>query len=275
MRADGSNVDDAMAPVLNHPKRKRSRSIDIAGGIVRVTDTTSGRSAEWQELTLHAENVSDDASPGRMQLTAKASAKLADAPQAEPLEVECSWWSDSNNGNKPSAPWTASVTTGNLPLAAFGPLLSRFAPDLELSGSVTTHLHLKSGPPGASPGSPQIDADWDLATADLVANWPSRLGNAPLTLGTTNFQGKVSINGSTCQVERLDLATGVGHLEGKGTIPWKGFAAGGDNAGGDQPPEPESKFALRGEVDLVGLARLSPQSLPWREGIELTEGSEK
>ncbi len=272
LRADGSNVDDAMAPVLNHPKRKRSRAIDIAGGIVRVTDTTNGRAAEWQDLALHAENVSDESSPGVMQLTAKATAKLADAPQADPLEVDFSCSTDPNHANKPSAPWTVTITTGNLPLQAFGPLLSRYAPDLELSGSVTTHLHLKSGQSDASPAGPQIDADWDLATTDFIVDWPSRLGNTPLTLGTTKFEGAVSFDESTCHVERFELATGVGRLDGKGTIPWKIFAAKNDNISDDRPAERPIVFALRGEVDLVGLSRLSPQSLPWREGIELTEG---
>lgn len=267
LRADGSNVRDAMEPVINHPKRRRDRSVEVVGGSLRVTNTTNGRSAEWHEIALKATPVPEGDAPCDLQL----SAKLAGALQADPLKVECTWASDRHDPTKPIGPWEATVTTGNLPLAALSPILSRFVPDLDLAGNLTTRLHLKAGGPVATPGSRQVDADWELSTTDLSTTWPSRLGDAPLTLGTTIFKGKLELDGTACRVARLELVTGVCNLNGKGTIPLKILVADRDEENGKEPVA-ESQFALRGEVDLVGLARLSPQSLPWREGIDLSEG---
>ena len=49
LRPDGSNIEDALAPVLEHAvKSQRRKSIVATDGSLNVTDSTTGRVANWQ-----------------------------------------------------------------------------------------------------------------------------------------------------------------------------------------------------------------------------------
>ena len=160
----------------------------------------------------------------------------------------------------------------DLPLTALGPLLSRFASDLDLSGTVTTRVHLVSGSDPAATGHLPVTGDWQLTTQNLQVACPSRMGEERLVLDKAEFEGRFSREGASCRVDALKLTTDVCRLEGAGTIPLEGSASlAADSPAQDAAPL-DANFKLHGDVDLVALAHLLPNTLNIREGTKLTEG---
>jgi hypothetical protein len=268
MRADGSNVEDALKPVLGHPKRqRRERTVEVVDGILRATDTATGRQVEWKNVTLKTATEPDGTSPNRLRLRAE----LAGAADAQPLEADVSWSSASRERDKSYGEWKAIVQTGNLPLSALGPLLGRLAPGLDLSGALSADVRLESGGVGKSAGGEQLEGDCRLATKNLQVTWPDRLGNDHPTLEKAAFHLKFASDGARCRVEKLIAVTDVCRLDGSGAFPVASTAAAVEERleKGDLQ---DVNFSLRGALDLVALVRLLPQTLPMRDGAELTDG---
>jgi hypothetical protein len=266
MRADGSNVEDALNPVLGHPKRqRREKTVEVVDGILRATDTTTGRKVEWKNVAVKATTEPDGTSLNQLRLRAE----LADAPDADPLEADIAWSSSSNTDGR-FGDWKAVVKTGNLPLSALDPLLRRLVPGLELSGAMSADLRLHSGGNAESAGNGELSGDCRLATKNLQFSWPDRLGTDHPTLEKAAFHLKFVSDGARCRVEKLVAVTDVCRLDGSGAFPVGKAAAGAD---GGQHPEPlDVNFSMRGALDLVALACMLPQTLPMRDGAELTDG---
>jgi len=262
LRPDGSNVEDALKPVLDHPiKSRRKKTVVTQGGSLDATDSVSGRVANWQDISLTATEDPQGAIPNRLQL----SAKLADSPVAKPLEIEFTWSSSRGEPAGSLGTWDASIQTTDLPLTALGPVLGRFASDLDLSGTVSTKVHLASDGDLTIKDNLPVTGDWQLTTEKLQIACPSRMGDEKLVLDKTEFAGKFLRGATACRVDRFKLTTDVCQVEGSGSIPLMNSIAGAEGPA-------QSTFTLQGDVDLVALARLLPRTLNMREGTNLTEG---
>lgn len=268
IRPDGSNVEDAMAPVLAYPRHpRRHRTIEVIDGAVRATDAASGRTAAWEHVSLHA--TIEREGPALRQLT--LSAELADAPEAKPLNVTFARPEMAQGTDSAHPRWEVTLDAGNLPLTAFGPVLTRIAPDLDFSGTITAHLRVQSGGDGSLPVSLRLGGDWQLTSPDLTVNWPRWLGDDRLTLGETSFDGGFSLDKAVCRVKGFKVLTDVCRLEGNGAFSLDDFT-GVQNESRDEGQHPETRFDLSGDLDLVRLAKILSHTLPRREGAELTEG---
>ena len=268
LRSAGSNVEDALAPVLAHPQQsQRKRSFEVVDGALNAIDTSTGRTAKWRAIGLEVATDRPRSAPHRAQLAAT----LVDAPQAEPLAVDFTWSSAAQAAGTPLGPWEARIKTGNLPLAALSPLFSRAASDLDVSGTVSGDLQLTSRGEKISGAARPLDGKWQLTTKDLMIVCPSLLHDDRLALGDTRFQGKVSSDAASCRVDRFELIAGIGRVDGQGTFAIGRSGTPRDRAADEGRPH-EPNFEVRGELDLVRLARLLPHTLPMREGAALTEG---
>ncbi|MGE5194772.1 MAG: hypothetical protein ACM3U2_19955 [Deltaproteobacteria bacterium] len=267
MRPDGSNVEDALAPVLAHPKRqRREKAVEIVDGIVRATDVTTGRMVEWKNVAVKTATEPDGTSPNRLRLRAE----LADAPGAEPLEVDVAWSSAAGGDDHSFGEWKGVVQTGNLPLAALGPLLGRFAPGLDLSGTISADLRLHSGA-NAKSGGQEVAGDCQLAARNFQVTWPDRLGNDHPTLEQAGFHLRFSSDGARCRIEKLVAVTDVCRLDGGGAFP-VGDAPAASRERRENGQNESPNFSVRGALDLVALLRMLPQTLPMRDGAVLTDG---
>ncbi|HEY2251036.1 MAG TPA: hypothetical protein VGH74_08240 [Planctomycetaceae bacterium] len=268
LRPDGSNVEDALAPVLEHPvKSLRRKTVVVTDGKLNAADSTTGRSAAWQQISLEATVDPQGASPNRLKL----SAALADSPTAGPLAIEFNWSSSRGEPAGSLGKWEASLQTTDLPLTALGPVLGRFAPDLDLSGTVSTKVHLVSGSDPAATGNLPGEGDWQMTTQNLQVACPSRMGDEKLALDKAEFEGTFARGAAAWRIDRLKLTTDVCRVEGSGSIPLSVSATATDDQ--TKPgPASDANFNLKGDIDLVALARLLPQTLNIREGTNLTEG---
>src|SRR5207244_2787307 len=71
LRPDGSNVEDALAPVLAHPgHEKRQRTTVVTGGKVQIVDTASGALAELQNVSVDSTTDARDGSANQVALRA-------------------------------------------------------------------------------------------------------------------------------------------------------------------------------------------------------------
>src|SRR5215813_4203664 len=78
-RPDGSNVEDALAPTRGQPRPpKREKTTAVTGGVIRASETTTGRSVEWTNLAIQSSTDVTGGSPNRFHLTAN----LDGAPEA-------------------------------------------------------------------------------------------------------------------------------------------------------------------------------------------------
>ncbi len=269
-RPDGSNIADALAPCRGKPKGPdREKSIEVTDATFIATDATTGHSTEWRNVDFHFSRAAEPAALNRLHLTAES----AGAPDAKPLELDYNW-TGVLMGDTPPAKWEARVQAGNLPCSAFAPLLARFAPELQLSGTVTGDVHFDVGGDAGSNGNRPAAGKWQIATRDFEIASPKRLGDDRLALDKAEFQGDFVSDGVTCRVEKLDLTTDVGQFHGSGAIPLVEVADAEDEKPAKAKPK-ETTFTLRGDLDLVAMARLMPQTIPMREGAKLTEGKVK
>jgi hypothetical protein len=268
IRADGSNVEDALKPVIGHPKRqRRERTVEVVDGTLRAIDTATGRQVEWKNIALKVTTEPDGTTPNRLRLRAE----LADAPDADPLEADVAWSSASRKKDKLFGEWKADIKAGNLPVTALGPLLGRVAPGLDLSGAFSADLRLESGASRESPADEHLGGDCQLATRDLQVTWPERLGTDRPTLETALLHVKFSSDKARCRVEKLVAVTDICRLDGSGQFPVASTAAAGEERNDMGDPQ-DARFSMRGAIDLVALVRMLPETLPMREGAELTEG---
>jgi hypothetical protein len=270
VRPDGSNLEDAFAPVLSHPRPwqpNRERSFEVVNGSIRISESTTGRTAEWNDIDLRARSEPGQTVPAHLEFTAKS----ADTPRAEPLRLVFDQSGLKPHTAAPGGSWDAKLETADLPIAVLGPILGRLAPDLDVSGTVTAKvgLHVDREPSSTKTGLPA--AEWSVTTKELQIAWPSRIGTDRPLLGETRFEGKIGADGSECRIERLSLITEVCRLTASGVFSMStGSPAEAPRRDGAQPRDPD--FKLDGELDIVGLARLLPATLAVREGVRLTEG---
>jgi hypothetical protein len=268
MRADGSNVEDALKPVIGHPKRqRRERTVEVVDGTLRATDTATGRQVEWKNIALKAMTEPDGTTPNRLRLRAE----LADAPDADPLEADVVWSSASRKVDKSLGNWKVAIKAGDLPATALGPLLGRICPGLDLSGAFSADLRLNSGGGEDSSADEQFAGDCQLATRDLQVTWPERLGADHPTFESAWLHVKFASDKARCRVEKLVVISDVCRLDGSGQFPVASTAPVSEELHDKADPQ-DARFSMRGAVDLVALVHMLPETLPMRDGAELTDG---
>jgi hypothetical protein len=272
LRRDGSNVADAMAPVLEyrkqHPSRPKERQVDVENAVLKVIESETGRTVEWNAIALRIHSSPFGPRPNDLQL----SARLAGAANAGPLVVDASWppgTADATSGN--IADKQISIKTSDLPLRALAPLLCRWAPDLELSGTTTADLNLRFRDGSAEHGR-VFQVSGDITANELCITCPSRLADDRFSLPEIRLEGNATSDGTFCRVEHFRAESDVGRIKARGRFPMGRGEEPGEGAAA--PPKGDAAdFELEGTLDLVRLAKLLPSTLRLRDGTQLLEGA--
>ncbi|MFN0052398.1 MAG: hypothetical protein ACKV0T_09405 [Planctomycetales bacterium] len=268
LRADGSNVEDALLPVLAQRKRRppKERSAQVIDGQFQVIDEETGRTVRWTDLAIQVDQSSDGQTPNTLAL----STRLEGAPQADPLKLDLTWTGGDASGAKPPQSQEVTLTTGNLPLDCLAPLLGRIAPDMELSGTTTGRCTLHMANPSAEREAFTLRVEADMRAQQVRATSPSRLGSDVLALNELAVAANFSCADAVCDVERLTVTSDVGQISAAGKFPLPSLNGEGLAA----PPLRlgDESFEATGELDLVRLTQLLPATLRLRDKFELTQG---
>lgn len=272
LRRDGSNIADAMAPVLEyrkqHPSRPKERQVDVEDAVLHVIESETGRAVEWNEIAMRFHSSPIGPRPNELQL----SARLADAANAGPLIVDALWPPGTGNSNPGKlAENQVSIKTSDLPLSALAPLLIQWAPDLQLSGTTTTDLKLQFCNGSIERGR-AFQVSGGISANGLCITCPSRLGDDQFSLPEIRLEANATSDGTFCRVEQFRAESDVGKINAHGRFPMGGGNESDETATTPQKPE-VAAFELEGTLDLVRLAKLIPSTLRLRNGTQIVEGA--
>lgn len=259
LRADGSNAEDLLKPVLNRPPRRpRDRTVDVVDGTLTSTDAVSGQTETWNRLALHLQAKADPSAASALHLEFSAD-KATDLSS-----LDATW-----QGGAASVPRTVQLRSKDLPLSAFRPLVARKAPGLDLGGVLngTVHLDLPVTTGDTSGYFGRLDVD--LLLQNVEAAWPQHLAEDRVSLSEVKLGGLVAVDSEGCDISRLTITSDVGQLGGRGTLP---LSADEHKSDGLLARLGAADFDLHGSLDLAKVAHMLPHTLRLRDGLEMTQG---
>jgi hypothetical protein len=301
LRDDGSNVEDLLAKCLadlGPPASGQGPSIDaqieLVDGQITIHHVRTGRS--WQIDNVQASCLlSADAGkpvsvkvsgvvanrrrPGQFALSGTIYPApnppgkgdrhlLCEAPEGRaPTEgwsrqkVPVTFSPPLASSTSPAQDSEILVRTDGLPLAVFGPLLTRLAPATRLGGRLTSSLVCR-----ADAALDRISLQGTL-TGEELRLAASSLGADPLRIARLDVGGKLTWQDGRLEVEQLTAKSDLGELSVSGTLA-------GPGKPGDSWAEVLSRQVcqLRGRLDLARLAATLPGTLRIRKGTEITSG---
>lgn len=264
LRPDGSNVEEALRPVIEFHKSRprRERTIDVEDSVLHVTDSSNGKKVDWKEIGLSIHISTIPAAENRFKILAT----LADAPDASPLDLEYTWTTPPADGAISDQKQRMRLRTIELPLRFLNPLHSRMASDLDLTGELTTDLDLEIRS-GSDPG---FNADGRFAIHELNLACPSRIGSDRLTLDELALRGTLASKDGLFHATNLEIESELGTVTANGTFPVVALSGTDPEAAADRLQQGD--FELKGSLDLVQIAQRLPDTLRLKSGARISEG---
>ncbi len=262
LRPDGSNLEDVLAPMLTSekpstdpagpPSKPPAMAIEIVDGNIKVLDTATGQRWELDKFNFKLRMSPESTLPAEMALSGEV-----------PFEGHTAKLAITGTPAASGAQEHVDVKIDALPLAMFRPLADRFAPDLQLAGSLSTDLHC-DGIDG-NPASPMKVTG--MLALDQVTATGGPLGTDRLALHRIELPCKLAYQNRRLDVDQLGISCDVGQIgiAGSVTIPEK--------IGGDTLTQfARSALNVNGQLDLAKLAALLPGTLHVRQGTQITSG---
>jgi hypothetical protein len=292
LRADGSNWEDLIEPVLQEPSTGAASTlaIEIVNGSLVLDDAASG--GQWRfenldstillpatgaiEASLKGETIAS-ASETAAGTAASSNAGFALGAKRETrangaigangakgqngiFEAVLRWEAGSGAGKGQT-----TLKATQFPLDSLTPVLRRFVGPVALAGEATV----------------EGVYDWDgaahrlglekLAATNLFLQAEPWLGSDTLRLPRLESKGSVAFDGTRIEVRDLALASDIATLEAQGGVPLAALS-GGANPAKWAALLSDEDFVVQGQLDLAQLARLFPSTLRIRQGTEITSG---
>jgi len=268
VRADGSNLEDALAPLLasdepSTPPRGKVRVVDAG---ISLADRPTAQSWKVERLNGTVDlpgtsgkplglNVSGylptDGATGRFALGAGFPVRSANT--------------DAASGGAASATQTAQVTfkSDSLPLEAIAPLLARFAPGTHVSGRLASDVHVVWAV-DASPADWSAKGQVSVAGLSLAAPW---LAGDTLRMDQVSLPCDLTCQANKLTIRQLSLDSDVGKLSLAGAAPWAELIDGQWLA-----VLMDDNYHVSGQLDLAQLAQRLPRVLRLRDQTQITGG---
>ncbi|MCA9123248.1 MAG: hypothetical protein H6822_28105 [Planctomycetaceae bacterium] len=260
VRPDGSNLEDAFAKWLA-PSDKPSNihcNIEIADGVVQVTDTSTG--SQWNTIKTNAaiNMPADAASP--LTLHVDSLLNLSDATSGKVFADLLLPGAEATGSQG-----TLTVKVSAIPLEIAGPALQRFAPGTIASGILDGDLAVTWG---SADASLRIER---LATQNLRLTSPQWLGTDQIAVDSLRTSGEVTQRGNTWQVKQFSIQSDLGQLTADGTATTS-TTDGMSAVAAAMETLRYSNLHVDGQIDLARVARMLPKTLKVREGTQISTG---
>ncbi len=266
VRHDGSNFEDVFKPVvekaekspkveaeISHPP---AMTVEIIDGTVQLTDVNTSEQWKLDKFNFKLQTSSESSLPIDLALNTQLIGNGTTSQIAingKPAEA----------GVNGSALDQIEAKIDALPLAAFRPLIDRFAPGLQLAGTISTNI-VCTGITSISSGKMTVAGG---IAADNVSATGGPLGSDRFAQQRIELPCKMVYQNCQLDIEQLGLQCDVGNLSvvGSAMIPEQ-------FDGGALPKLLRSTFQVQGQLDLAKLAALLPSTLRVQQGTQITSG---
>ena len=259
VREKDTNLEEVFASLIKGPpvQSLAALQLEVTDATLIVDDVVANRSFQIVQASLNCKL--DDEQPA-IELT--ASGKMADKWEPGTFQVELQAHDfNFTSGALGSGKIDCQVTA--IPLELAEPVVRRFAPESQLVGNLSTRLNGGWGQMAAEGGASLTGET--LVTEFAVKN--PRIGAESLRLDRIEFPCQISHSGNLLIIERCSLACELGNVSLSGSVKTSDFSA-------DNPVQAFSheNYEAQAQLDLAQLARLIPEVLHLRQGLEVTSG---
>jgi len=263
LRPDGSNVEDALQPLLGPSEGSTSINnitVRVDEGVVELHDDQAGLQGTLNDLQLTCQMQVDEA-PLLISLTGNVTATDGSSG-AVSARVEFAP-SDSASDNSLTR-GSGTLKSQQIPLAALQPIIRRFVQQGQIAGLFSSDLQAVWELAG---GKPRIDVtgrvdgtQWSVADAQLLGQHPLRL---------TGLRSVVDVGweAGLLHVRNCDVDSDLAQFVMKGDLDVNGLLRGGSSV-----LLAENDCRLQGRLNLAQLAAQLPQLLRLREDTQVTAG---
>lgn len=259
LRAGGSNVEDALRPVIEYEGKRAAKATELTStdGIMTVIDTQTGKSTEWREINLSILNPVDQKADHALDLSAVPAA----GPEKEPFTLHVTF-NDLESGEPLEAQITAKSQA--IPLESLVPFLGRMPlghalTNLSAGGTsscdIQAHVHRAPREPLA------VLAKGQVGSSHVDLSWPGRLSDEHLSLEKSTLDFEVDIADEMCEIRRLDWASDIGTWNGHGKVSLK-----------ERAVDTRSPFGGKGSIDLAQLTSMIPRTLGIPDNMAIISG---
>ncbi|WP_425397260.1 hypothetical protein [Aeoliella sp.] len=277
-RADGSNVEDAIARAVSESSKPAGLSADssgpnykleIVGGKILSRDATTGET--WSVESLAA----TVAHPARGPMQIDASGLVRPAPAAA---GGVAGNQSATSAGRFELHWGAGpvqqtdgvrLVCQDLPMAALAPWLRRVDSQIGLTGTLTGEMSATY--PTEKYDSLSGETTGRIALANFAVT-STALAGEQLAVEETNLAWKCNASGGRVSVENLSLASDVALFDLRGTLDERLVRGVAEGQNHWRDLATASDLEAEGKVNLARLAQRLPNLFKVREGTTITSG---
>lgn len=254
-----TNLERLFAELLRaESKGHFTAHVKISEGTLAIEDVPTGRTFHVEKLTLDCQIA-----PLGEPIVLAASGKLPERRQPGEFKIDLRT-APSADGNTAFASGKIECTSTAIPLELAEPLARRFVERAQLGGRLSTRM---SGAWGALAGDGQASVQGEALVTDLAFS-AAALGHDEIRLDRVEVPCHLVQHGETLEVEQLAVTCELGNVSLSGT------AKVADLSSPDRLAAlVRENYELSGEIDLVEVARVLPETLHIRAGTEITSGN--
>jgi hypothetical protein len=253
-----TNVERTLAKLIERDDNaKVAIDVRVQDGTVEIEDVPTARSYKVEKLALSCA-VADSQQP--IMLT--ASGNLLDGDHSGKFNVQLETRRSDDGKNALASGKVISECT-QLPLEMTDPVLRRVVDGAKLAGRISTRLNGAWGKLAES-GEASIQGETVVTNLTFAAD---AIGRDTIRLERVEVPCHLVQSGEVIDIESLGVKCELGNLEVTGNAKLD------DLTSEDRLKAlTHANYKVNGEVDLVELAKVLPETLRIREGTEITSG---
>lgn len=267
LRPGGSNLEDALAPLLQSPSgAATSFRISISDGALQLHDHQGGRQSRLTGVSGEIVYPADAREPLQVALQGT----IAEGEESGGVHVKLSTFtSESRVGIASSGrpPSELHLVCDQAPLGPLNVAMRRFECGAEIHGTFTSDLKLRWD----TGEQPAVEVQGRCRASQFSLAAAEYLGKDVLRSTAVQFAGHLQLDAqNTLTAHDAQLISDVGNLQIHGQAPLDAF-------GGGSPAEllaalKDQEFHATGRIDLARLAETLPATLRIREDTRVTSG---
>jgi hypothetical protein len=243
--------------IAEESEAKVSLALKLNDGTIDIQDVPSGREFHIDKLAVDFA-LTDSAQP----IVVAASGNIIDGQTPGNFKLDLQT-QRSEDGKNPLASGKVACNSTALPLELADPILRRKVDGAALGGRLSTRLNGAWGKLAES-GEASVQGEALVSNLTFAA---AALGHDKIELERIEVPCHLIQRGDTLEVQQLGATCELGNISLTGSAKMDDFSATDKLAA-----LLKESFKLQGEVDLVALAKVLPETLRIREGTEITSG---